>query len=404
MGSEWEWKTWGDLALLEYGKGLRDYQESDGPFRVFGTNGPIGWHDEPLCPFPSVIIGRKGAYRGIHFSPDPFYVIDTAFYLNPKVKFNIKWAYYELLTHDINGMDSGSAIPSTSRDSFYSLPVIVPPEDEQNAIAHILGSLDDKIELNRRMNETLEAMARAIFKSWFVDFDPVRAKAEGRNTGLPNEISDLFPNSFEDSELGEIPKGWEIGAIGDIGIQSRTGVKPEEIKSSENYIALEHMPKRSISLWNWANSKNITSGKFRFKKSNILFGKLRPYFHKVGVPAIDGVCSTDIVVVVPNEEQYYGLLLGHLSSDAFVSYTNSASTGTKMPRTNWKDMSCFLIAIPDREVSRLFTQYLKHIVQKLHSNIYESNTLASLRDTLLPKLISGEIRIPEAEKPVEAAV
>ncbi|MFH2001762.1 MAG: restriction endonuclease subunit S, partial [Planctomycetota bacterium] len=178
MGSEWEWKTWGDLALLEYGKGLRDYQESDGPFRVFGTNGPIGWHDEPLCPFPSVIIGRKGAYRGIHFSPDPFYVIDTAFYLNPKVKFNIKWAYYELLTHDINGMDSGSAIPSTSRDSFYSLPVIVPPEDEQNAIAHILGSLDDKIELNRRMNETLEAMARAIFKSWFVDFDPVRAKAE----------------------------------------------------------------------------------------------------------------------------------------------------------------------------------------------------------------------------------
>ena len=85
--------------------------------------------------------------------------------------------------------------------------------DEQRAIAHILGTLDDKIELNRRMNETLEAMARALFKSWFVDFDPVRAKAEGRDTGLPREIADLFPDGFEESELGEVPRGWQVGGI-----------------------------------------------------------------------------------------------------------------------------------------------------------------------------------------------
>src|SRR3990172_1851377 len=128
---------------------------------------------------------------------------------------DLRWAYYELLTQDINGMDSGSAIPSTSREAFYSLPVRVPPPDEQRTIACILRTLDDKIELNRRMNETLEAIARALFKSWFVDFDPVRAKAEGRDPGLPSHLADLFPDSFQDSELGEIPAGWEVGRVDD---------------------------------------------------------------------------------------------------------------------------------------------------------------------------------------------
>ena len=177
---EWRTALWGELATLEYGKSLRDYDSPAGVYKVYGTNGQIGWHSEPLCPYASVIIGRKGAYRGVHYSPDPFFVIDTAFYLKPKVEMDTRWAYYELSTQDINGMDSGSAIPSTSREDFYGLPVQVPPLSEQRAIAHVLGTLDDKIELNRRMNETLEAMARALFKSWFVDFDPVRAKMEGR--------------------------------------------------------------------------------------------------------------------------------------------------------------------------------------------------------------------------------
>ena len=101
--SEWKDKLWGDLATLEYGKSLRGYEDFDGEFRVFGTNGPIGWAAKPIYEKPSVIVGRKGAYRGIHYSPKPFFVIDTAFYLKPKVDFDIRWAYYELLTHDING-------------------------------------------------------------------------------------------------------------------------------------------------------------------------------------------------------------------------------------------------------------------------------------------------------------
>jgi type I restriction enzyme S subunit len=131
-GDKWRNTTWGDIATLEYGKSIRDYQNASGTVPVYGTNGPIGWHHTPLCTSAGVIIGRKGAYRGIHYSNKPFFVIDTAFYLKPKERLDTKWAYYCLLTYDINGMDSGSAIPSTSRDEFYKLPVRIPDFGEHN--------------------------------------------------------------------------------------------------------------------------------------------------------------------------------------------------------------------------------------------------------------------------------
>ncbi len=127
MGNEWHVCRWGDIATLEYGKALRNYQGDSQAYPVYGTNGRIGTHSKPLCPHPGVIVGRKGAYRGIHYSASPFFVIDTAFYLKPRTEIDLRWAYYQLLTQDINGMDSGSAIPSTSRDSFYHLRVAVPP-------------------------------------------------------------------------------------------------------------------------------------------------------------------------------------------------------------------------------------------------------------------------------------
>ena len=186
MAGEWREMTWGDLASLEYGRGLRGYEDTSATYRVYGTNGPIGWHYEPLCPHATVVIGRKGAYRGVHYSPEACFVIDTAFYLEPRVDLDIRWAYYELLTHDINSMDSGSAIPSTSRDAFYRLPVRVPPIAEQRAIAAVLGALDDKIELNRQMCQTLEGIARALFESWFVRFDPVRRNMARKGHGQPS--------------------------------------------------------------------------------------------------------------------------------------------------------------------------------------------------------------------------
>lgn len=151
----WSLKQWGDIATLEYGKSIRDYRESSGKYRVFGTNGPIGFHDEALCNSAGIVIGRKGAYRGVHYSPEPFFVIDTAFYLKPKAALDLKWAYYELLRFDINSMDSGSAIPSTSRDDFYGIPVIVPPPEIQAAFGKIVEGWFTRVFANNYESRVL---------------------------------------------------------------------------------------------------------------------------------------------------------------------------------------------------------------------------------------------------------
>ncbi len=154
----WRACRWGDIATLEYGKSLRGYQDANGLYRVYGTNGPIGWHTEALFKHPGVIICRKGAYRGVHYSPQPFFVIDTAFYLKAKVDFDMKWAYYELLNFDINSLDSGSAIPSTSREDFYSIPVCLPSIGVLRAFDETLKPLFAKCETNDKESEVITAV------------------------------------------------------------------------------------------------------------------------------------------------------------------------------------------------------------------------------------------------------
>ena len=273
----------------------------------------------------------------------------------------------------------------------------LPPLAEQRAIAHVLGTLDDKIELNRRMNETLEAMARALFKSWFVDFEPVRAKMEGRwrrgesLPGLPADLYDIFPDRLAPSELGEVPEGWEVRRLEDVASQRRSTVKPPDIDPNSPYIALEHMPKRCIALLEWSNANGLASSKFMFKRQDILFGKLRPYFHKVGVAPLNGLCSTDIVVVLPISEQWFGFVLGHTSSKEFVDYTDATSTGTRMPRTKWKDMALYKVGLPSVEVSSAYNHLVRQWIESMLSGIHESRALARQRDALLPGLVGGKL-------------
>jgi len=305
----------------------------------------------------------------------------------------------------IEQMHVGTLIPHFKKGDFDKLLLPIPDRDAQRFIGDTYFELSDKIELNRRMNETLEAMARAIFKSWFMDFDPVRAKAAGQQpSGLARHIADLFPDGFEESELGEIPKGWEVSTLGTIANEVRDTVQPADIEPGTPYIALEHMPRRCIALNSWGMADDIASAKLCFKVGDILFGKLRPYFHKVGPAPLDGVCSTDIVVCRPQNDLWHGLTLGHMSDDAFVAYTDSGSTGTKMPRTNWRYMSAFKIALPPSQVAARFSEIVHPMINRIQHSIFEQQSLATLRDTLLPRLISGELRVPDAEKFVEAAV
>ena len=303
---------------------------------------------------------------------------------------------------------TGTTVLGIKQSELRKVILPLPPLPDQRTIAHILGTLDDKIELNRRMNETLEEMARALFKSWFVDFEPVRAKMERRwrrgesLPGLPADHYDLFPDRLVDSELGEVPEGWEVKGLGEVALQRRSGIKPEEIDAESPYIALEHMPKRCIALRQWSNADGLASGKFKFEQGDILFGKLRPYFHKVGVAPLDGVCSTDIVVVQPKSNLWFGFVLGHTSSAEFVDYTDATSTGTRMPRTNWADMARYKVALPSIAVSKAFTRLVEPCVNRIVSAIHESHSLAAQRDALLPRLVSGKVGVEDANEPLHA--
>ncbi|WP_294052155.1 restriction endonuclease subunit S [Thiolapillus sp.] len=271
--------------------------------------------------------------------------------------------------------------------------------EEQREIGLILGELENKIELNRRMNETLEAMARAIFKDWFVDFGPTRAKAEGREPYLSPELWNLFPDALDDEDK---PVGWKQGTLADIADSPRCGVSPSNVSEDTPYIGLEHMPRRSIALTEWEGAGKVTSNKSVFKKGEFLFGKLRPYFHKVGIAPLDGICSTDIVVVIPRGPEWAAFTLACLSSDEFVEYTDQTSTGTKMPRTSWRTMGQYKICLPSERGARAFQSLIQPLLNRIDANIHEARTLAQTRDLLLPKLMSGEIRLKDAEKSVEA--
>ena len=184
--------------------------------------------------------------------------------------------------------------------------------------------------------------------------------------------------------------------MGDVGVQRREQVAPEEIDGDTPYIGLEHMPRRDITLSDWGTAASVTSSKFRFRLADILFGKLRPYFHKVGPAPLDGVCSTDIVVLFPKLPAYAAWVLMIVSSDEFVAHTDRSSAGTKMPRTNWKDMAAFETTVPLSPVALAFQDQVGPMLEMIAASIHESRRLATLRDYLLPRLLSGRVRVVEA--------
>lgn len=294
---------------------------------------------------------------------------------------------------------TGTSIKHTSPERICRFCFRRPPLTEQRAIAQILCTLDDKIALNRRKNETLEGMASAIFKDWFVEFGPTRAKAEGLAPYLAPQIWVLFPDRLDDEDK---PEGWKDGCLGDVARTVGESVKPNEMSSDTPYIGLEHMPRHSIALNGWGAAGKVTSGKLAFHRGDFLFGKLRPYFHKVGIAPLDGICSTDILALGPKTPNAAAFVLSCISSDEFVAYTDQTSGGTKMPRTSWEVMTRYPLCLPTEQVTQAFQHAIGPMLDRIILNIHESTSLAKTRDLLLPKLMAGEIRLRESGKSMEA--
>jgi type I restriction enzyme, S subunit len=403
MAGDWRPSTWGEEVSLEYGKALRDYDAEHGKYRVFGSNGPIGWTDKPLVPGPGVILGRKGAYRGIEFSREPFFVIDTAYYVVPKSEFDMRWLYYAIKYHKLGEIDDGSPIPSTTRSAVYVRDFDVPPIAEQRAIASVLGALDDKIELNRRMNATLEAMARALFQSWFVDFDPVRAKQEGRKpTGMDDATAALFPEHLENSPLGHIPKGWKATTLGAcIGFRSgfsfksqdwqETGVPVVKIGSVKpGIIDLTQVSYVSEEIAHQAARYRLTTG-------DMLIG-MTGYVGEVGlVPPSDNPPLLNqrvgkFVMAKPGTESL-GFWYCATRQPEFKAFVEARSHGTAQANVSGESIMEFSLVVPPAGILDAFNRDCQPLLDRILSNHGESRTLATLRDTLLPKLLSGELSV-----------
>jgi type I restriction enzyme, S subunit len=269
------------------------------------------------------------------------------------------------------------------------LRISLPTPAEQERIACVLGALDDKIDLNRRMSQTLESMARALYKSWFVDFDPVRAKSAGTPGGLPTDLVELLPSGFCTTVIGEIPDGWQVGELGLIGVSVGEQTDPSTVDAATPYFGLEHMPRGSIALFDWATASAATSAKLAFRRGAVLFGKLRPYFHKAGVAPVDGLCSTDIIVMEPTDPGWFGLLLGTVTSDALLNEASSGTTGTRMPRTSWAQLAAHLMAVPPRDLALRLDAQVRPLVGRIHAAVWEARALAGARDRVAAELLGA---------------
>jgi type I restriction enzyme S subunit len=344
--------------------------------------------------------------------PTPSTVVSTGFaVLRAGQDLDPRFLYYlvtnQAFTDYLVAHEQGSAYPAINVDVLSQAEVMIPEYPEQRAIAHVLGTLDDKIELNRQMNETLEAMARALFKSWFVDFDPVHAKAEGRDPGLPAGIAALFPNSFEDSELGEIPRGWEVRRVGDVG--SIICGKTPSTQIAEYYgddVPFITIPDMHGRVFATHTQKRLSHAGAASQQKKML----PPHAICVSCIATPGLVvitsaaaqtNQQINTVVPsdpNENYYWFWSLRDLGEEI----RSGASSGSVVSNLSTGRFSDLHILSPGTQLRSWYHSLVAPLFSRILKNAKESDTLAILRDTLLPRFLSGDLRLKNSRQQEEA--
>jgi len=426
MASEWPIRVLADICdSVDYGYTASAKEVPCGPkfLRITDiVSGSVNWDSVPYCEIDQsavsrfrldagdVVIARTGATTGYSaYIADPPYAVFASYLVRLKVgqDANSQFISYFLKSPPFWDYMRGvlgdkSAQPNASAKTMTQVMLPLPPLKEQQAIACILGALDDKIELNRRMNETLEAMARAIFKSWFVDFDAVRAKAAGQQpSGLSPHIADLFPDEFEESELGEIPRGWEVRGL-------------DEIAHFLNGLALQKYPPQDdrwlpvIKIAQLRKGNTIgadhasadLAADYVVEDGDVLFswsGSLECALWAGGKGALNQHLFKVTSVAFP-KWFYYLWIHEHLLSFRHIA----AGKATTMGHIQRHHLSDAKVVVPGQDVLAVANNTLSPIIGQIVQRRIESCTLAALRDTLLPRLISGELRVPDAKRFMEA--
>src|SRR5260370_12883866 len=398
----------GDVITLQRGFDLPIQDRKLGNVSIVGAFGTTGTDSEAKVAGGGVVSGRYGTIGEVFYIKQDFWPLNTTLFVKGFKGNDPLFISYLLHTIDFESHNDKSSVPGVKRNHLHMVKVSVPRASEQRIIANIVGSLDEKIEVNRQMNETLEAIARALFKSWFVDFDPVRAKMEGREPdGMDTETAALFPGSIENSTLGKIPKGWRVGKISELTSVSRDGLNPNKYPNEifEHYSlpAFDEgaLPRTEAGI-------QIMSNKYIVTPDSVLLSKMNPRIPRVWLPMVNdkyrSVCSTEFIVNKPKEGCTREYLYSLFCSDHFLDIFASLVTGTtgSHQRVTPYSMLSMDVVVPSKELIVRFTDIVRPIYEKQSQNLVESGTLASIRNLLLPKLMSGEIRAKEAEKYVES--
>lgn len=372
-----------------YGGDLKsDYLLSDGDVLLAMTE-----QDAGLLASPLTIKSDYSKFSNLTFSLDVARVISTSSEVDPNFLYNVLRipAFRERAAYG----DTGSTVQRLPYEAFGELKIPCPPLDVQRAIVQIIDDIDSKIYLNKQTSESLEQIAQTIFKSWFVDFDPVHAKVRGEQPdGMDVETAALFPDSFEDSELGPIPAGWSVGNLSNLVTLVKSTVKAGPATISKPYVPIDVIRSKSLFLHDVAPSDEAKTSLLSFERGDVLFGAMRPYFHKVCIAPFSGTTRSTNFVLRPKTHKAFSAV--YLSLDETVDFATKHSQGSTIPYAVWANgLSEMAVVIPTTQAIYSFEELAGPMFELGEKLIRENNVLAGIRDSLLPRLISGELEIPE---------
>lgn len=413
MGGEWIPTTIGQQATLQRGIDITKAEQRNGLVPVISSGGVSSLHDTAAARGPGVVLGRKGVVGSVYYVSSDYWPHDTTLWVKDFHGNSPRFVYYffKWMAPRIARLDVGSANPTLNRNHVHPIEVLWPPRPEQCAIAQILGALDDKIELNRRMNETLEAMARALFKSWFVDFDPVRAKIERRDSGLSHHLAALFPDRFEDSELGEIPQGWKLTTVGNLcDVVGGTTPSTKEVAFWEGgthaWATPKDLSELSVPVVLDTERRITDAGLAQIGSGLLPIGTVllssRAPIGYLAITEIPVAINQGFIAMLATGRTSNIFLLqwARFANDLIVSRANG-STFLEISKGNFRQIA---LVAPTPAVMSKFDDLVRPLHNRIVVSVRESRTLAALRDALLPKLISGELRVADAERLIEGTI
>ena len=406
VSSEWKDARLGDIVELKRGYDLPKRDRRAGSIPLVSSSGVTDHHAESKVVGPGVVTGRYGTLGEVFFVPEDFWPLNTTLYVQDFKGNDPRFVSYLLRTIDVKPCSDKAAVPSLNRNHLHDARVCYPTNpDEQRAIAHILGTLDDKIELNRRMNQALEAVARAVFKSWFADFDPVRGKIEGLCTCMSKDIVDLFPDRFVDYEIGSVPEGWEISEIGR-EVNAVGGATPSTKESAfwDRGIHAWATPKDLSTLSSLPlleTTRRITDdGLDRISsgllpEGTVLLSSRAPIGYLAITEVPTAVNQGFIAMVCQNRLSNLYIVFWCGSNLQHIKGIAGGSTFAEISKRVFRPMP---VIVPPPAILDTFEAIARPLYKRIVAITRETATLARLRDLLLPKLVSGEIRANSARE------